>query len=201
MKINTNSWHYKLNRYTWGNDIPKHFCPYARLLLFNILVGGWMQFLYSHINLNIELPHWGLTRFITRMIRHNKWFFNIEVIYGLWGMLGVYHLLQGDTIMGITSLGITGGMYLFIKKGAGSVKFFEERSSRFKGISEKSIVLQSVKNNHEKICPSLEFVDNTIVKFNEDVSQIKEPELEPEQTMKEEKPDSLIDDEEKINSN
>jgi hypothetical protein len=192
MKVNTDSWHYKLNRYTWGSNIPQHLCPYARLLLFNILLGGWMQYLFDHININFQMPDWGIERTIKAFMRHNRWFFNIKLVYGLWAMWGVYHLLSGEVTLGLVSLGMTGGTYAIVRTSGRGVKFFESKSTKFKSISEKSIVLQSVKSNHDRICPKLDFVDNTIVQFNEEVSQIKEPELEDKQVIKNEQKNKLL---------
>lgn len=195
MKINTNSWHYKLNRYTWGNDIPEHFCPYARLLLFNILIGGWLEFLFRHVNITIELPHWGIMRFM----RNNTWLFNIHMLYGLWGMYGVLRILTGETEQGIISVAITAGSYIALRTLGRGVKFFETKSKKFKTISEKSIILQSAKANHNKICPHLEFVDDKIIKFNEDVSAIEKEPLDEKQPIKKEpvektlKPDSKLE--------
>jgi len=196
MRVNTNSWHYRLNRYTSGEDIPEHLCPYARLLLFSVLLGGWLQYLYEHININFHIPHWGIWKSLSRLLIRNKLFFNLEVIYGLWSMVGIWLLLQGDTTMGIINLGITGGSYIAVKTMGRSVKFFEGRSQKFKTISEKSIVLQSVKSNHSKICPKIDFIDNKIVQFNEKVSLIKEPEM-PEKQLIKNKPEEKIKNEPK----
>lgn len=191
MKVNTNSWHFRLNRYASRDHIPTHLCPYARLLLFNILLGSWMQYLYSHININFELTHWGISRVFRRLTIRNKWFFNIKTVYGLWAMWGVWHLLSGNITLGLVSLGMTGGTYGFIKMSGGGVKFFEGKSTKFKSISEKSVVLQSIKSNHDRICPKLDFIDNKIVEFNEKVSMIKEPEM-PEKQLIKNKPEKEI---------
>jgi len=144
-----------------------------------------------HISINFQMPHWGIERSIRMFMRHNRWFFNIKLVYGLWAMWGVYHLLSGDIPLGVVSLGMTAGTYVFITKGGGSIKFFESKSTKFKSISEKSVVLQSVKSNHDKICPKLDFIDNTIVQFNEKVSKIKEPEM-PEKQLIKNKPEKEI---------
>lgn len=191
MKVNTNSWHYKLNRYTWGDNIPEHLCPYARLLLFSVLLGGWLQYLFDHININFQMPNWGIERAIELFMRNNKRLFNIEVIYSLLSIIGVYHLLNGDIEMGIFQLALTTSLYVLVKTSGRGVKFFEGKSQKFKTISEKSIVLQSVKSNHNKICPKLDFIDNKIVEFNEKVSLIKEPEI-PEKLSIKNKPEKEI---------
>jgi len=196
MRVNTNSWHYKLIRYTSGEDIPEHLCPYARLLLFSVLLGGWLQYLYDHINIDFQMPHWGIERAIKVFMRHNKWLFKLEVIYSLLSMIGVYHLLKGDIEMGIFNLALTTGLYVFAKTSGRGIKFFEGKSQKFKTISEKSIVLQSVKSNHNKICPKLDFIDNKIVEFNEKVSMIKEPQMPEKQSIKN-KPEEKIRNESK----
>lgn len=188
MKVNTNSWHYRLNRYTWGNEIPEHLCPYVRLLLFNITIGWWLQLLSNNIHLNLELPQWGVMKF---MIKHPM-IFNIEVFYSLWAMIGFWQLLTGNITGGIINMSITGCSYIAVKTMGRGVKFFEGKSNTFKTISEKSVVLQSVKSNHNKICPKLDFIDNKIVQFNEEVYQIKEPELEGKQVIKKDQKDNLL---------
>lgn len=174
MRINTNSWHYRLNRYTWGNSVPEHLCPYARSLLFSLVIGGWLQYMFDHININFQMPHWGITRILSKIIRENTWFFNIETFYCVWGIFGIWRIMTGHVDQGIVSVTVTAGSYVVCKTMGRTIKFFESKSSEFKGFSEKSIVLQSVVSNHSKICPKLDFIDTKIVKFNEDVSQMKE---------------------------
>lgn len=188
MKVNTNSWHFRLNRYTWGDSVPEHLCPYVRLLLFNITIGWWLQLLSNHIHLDIELPHWGVMKFMVKY----PMVFNIEMFYSLWAMIGFWQLLTGNVTGGIINMSITGGSYIAVKTMGRGVKFFEGKSKTFKTISEKSVVLQSVKSNHSKICPKLDFMDEKIVQFNEEVSQIKEPELEDRQVIKNKKKDKLL---------
>lgn len=177
-----------MNRYTWGDSVPEHLCPYARLLLFNITIGWWIQLLSDHIDLDIELPHWGVMRFLSK----HQTIFSLEMFYGLWGMVGLWQLLNGNFTGGIINLSITGGSYIAVKTMGRGVKFFEGKSKTFKGISEKSVVLQSVKSNHDKICPKLDFMDNKIVEFNKEIDQIIKIPNE-KLTTKVEKPSKLQD--------
>ncbi len=177
-----------MNSYTWGDSVPQHLCPYARLLLFNITIGWWLQLLSDHIHPDIELPHWGVMRFLTK----HQTIFSLEMVYGLWAMIGVWQLLTGNYTGGIINLSITGCSYIAVKTMGRGVKFFEGKSKTFKTISEKSVVLQSVKSNHSRICPKLDFLDNKIVEFNKEIEQINNIPKE-KLTTKVEKPSKLQD--------
>lgn len=117
----------------------------------------------------------------------------MEMIYGAWGIFALYNIINLDNPLGgYLSLGLAGGCYLLVKKMRIVTRFVESKSSIFKKHSENSIIFQSVKSNHNLICPKLDFMDNKIVEFNKEIEQINKIPNE-KLTTKVEKPSKLQD--------
>lgn len=176
MRINKNSWHYRLNKYTWGEP-PEHFCPYLRVLVFSITIGGLLQLIYS--KWNIKTPDYGIGRGFNRLIKFTNTH-NIplmEIVYGVIGIRGITFVLEGQYEIGIFNIAMAGTMYFILKYGIKLGEKAELKSSTFRKFAENSIAYQALKSNHNKVCPHLDFYDKELEEFNEKLRNTKLTEM------------------------
>lgn len=153
MNISTNSWHYKLvkNTFTTSKGVPKSLCPYFRAVMYRVIFFSAAAVGLTLMLGNMMLPAmiaWGAT--------------------GIWAYVGSFFgsIIFLGAILGTGFSIIFGGTWLWQKveewrddrKYAKQVKDEEDRA---KGIEpeQPNIVFAFVKANHEKICPTLNFVE------------------------------------------
>ena len=142
MKIQTNSWHYKLID-QFSDDVPKNLCPYIRKLM----------------------KHLAVIIFIIAFLGANSWLLGtipVSAFTTLTGFVGFLASLISGVVMLLITFGAVGGIVFGI---AYLVETFKEklkqrRFERLKnGIPEKEPTLMGawIKSKHDKMCPRLEF--------------------------------------------
>lgn len=158
MNINTNSWHYKLVKNTFhspGKSVPTSLCPYFRAVVYRL---GFFGAIIT-----------GLTIMLSNMI--------LEPMIG-WGIAGIWAyvasffasiVILGTILAGACTI-VFGGVWAWqkIENWWDDRKYDKalererkEAEDRENGIEPKApnIVFAFVKAKHEKICPTLTFVD------------------------------------------
>lgn len=170
LRIDTNSWHYRLNHKIYGDGVPKSLCPYFWGTLLAI---GFLSWLFALLNLierqNFSLPHFniGLLHFLERHSTIIRYVMNIGMIG--WGGVAFFGFNQPGSVI-LLSLGATLTFFqvfskLIFKPGVYKPKEYQEKAP--------NILIEMAKANHHKICPRLDFVDIEKEDFNDKVRMIE----------------------------
>lgn len=173
MRIDTNSWHYRLNHSVYGSDVPTKLCPYFWATVLSILVLSWLDKLFDYIeSLNITIPRYniGFFRFLSKhkMIAVHSLYTGLAV-YG-----GINWLVFGNTA-GIFNLGVGVGLGIWTAiSGRVYMKMSSRTTYKMTKTKQPSILKEYVKARHSLVCPSLEFVDMQKDDFNNQVKKIDE---------------------------
>lgn len=142
MKIQTNSWHYKLID-NFSDDVPRNLCPYIRRL---------MRYLSGII-------------FVALFLGANCWLIGsipISAFTALTGFVGFLAALSLGVVMLAVAFGVIGAIVFGIAYlvETSKEKLKQRRFERLKnGIPEKEPTLMGawIKSKHDKMCPRLEF--------------------------------------------
>lgn len=173
MRIDTNSWHYKMNYRNYGDSIPKSLCPYFWSTVLSIVLISWLGAL---INL-IERQHW-------RLPEINIGIFNFLgkhriAIFSIWngglftfGAIGYF--IFGNA-SGLINMGVGAGLLVFMKFSDSIFKATTRVTYKIPDNNKQpSIFKEFVKAKHKSVCPMLEFVDVKQEEFNKQVKKIDE---------------------------
>lgn len=176
MKIDTNSWHYKLNNYVYGSEMPKNLCPYFWGTVLSVTFLGWAMWGIVKIAEAIDRQHWSMPSFnigfLKYLERHSKF-----LVYGLYGGMALW----GGTSYFV--FGNPGGLMLLGVAGGGTFYFtFRDKFVSYKPKKiyippqkkNPNLFVEMVKAKHHSMCPRLDFVDKTKEEFNESVKKIDE---------------------------
>jgi len=170
MRIDTNSWHYKMNH---GNytEVAKSLCPYFWSTVLSVLVLSWLGYLISLI----ENQHWSAPEINTgvfKFLEKHSEYLRASLSVGLAGYGAIAYFIFGQG-GGLMPLGMGIGLLIF-QKYAG--KLFRATVKTTYKIPEKnkepSIMKEFVKAKHKSVCPMLEFVDVKKEDFNKHVKKI-----------------------------
>jgi len=170
MRIDTNSWHYKMNK---GNyvEVAKSLCPYFWSTVASVLIFSWLSYLISLI----ENQHWSAPEINTgvfKFLEKHSEYLRASLSVGLagYGAIAFFIFGQGGGLMPL-GMGIS---LLIFQKYAG--KLFRATARTTYKVPEKnkepSIMKEFVKAKHKSVCPMLEFVDVQKEDFNKQVKKI-----------------------------
>jgi len=175
MRIDTNSWHYKMNYRNYGDSIPKSLCPYFWSTVLSVIMISWLSALFNLI----EKQHWHLPEVnigIFNFLGKHRMAMLIALNGGVFSMGAISYFGYGN-ISGFFSMGIGAGMTIFMLF---SDRIFKATSRTTYKIPDRntqpSIFKEFVKAKHKSVCPMLEFVDVKKEEFNKNVKKIGEKE-------------------------
>lgn len=169
MRIDTNSWHYRLNQTVYGSDIPKKLCPYFWATVLSVTILSWMDIIIKLIERqNISLPtfNFGMFKFLQR---HSQY-----VAFTLYGGLiagGIAQLLNGFPV-GYIMIATGAGGAFFYKFGSRIVPAGKYNPPKLVRKKQPSILTEYLKANHSRVCPQLEFIDVNKEDFDNKVKQL-----------------------------
>lgn len=168
MKINTNSWHYRLNSNIYGSSIPKNLCPYFWGTILSVVFLSWFSVLFKFLERQ-DWPHFniGLLNFLGK--HSNILRYSINAGVGIWGAYSFFGLGSNGGLF-LMALGTSLTIFSVFSKWI----FKTTYSPRTYTIKEKNpnILVEMVKAKHHRMCPRLEFVDVEKENFNEKVRMI-----------------------------
>lgn len=174
MRINTNSWHYRLNRSNYGSDVPKSLCPYFWASLLSISVLSWLGPLVEALDKafgNISLPKFniGLFRYLDKHGRKVPYFLSGGLI-----AFGAYGFFAMNEVVGLWNIGLGSGLIVWSKYSGLFFKHAIKTKTSYKipTRNQPSILKEYIKARHHSVCPTLEFVDFEKEDFNNDVKKI-----------------------------
>ncbi len=175
MRINTNSWHYRLNRSNYGSDVPKSLCPYFWASLLSILVLSWLGPLIGALDKafgNISLPKFniGLFRYLDKHGRKVPYFLSAGLI-----AFGAYGFFAMNEVVGLWNIGLGSGLIVWSKYSGLFFKHAIKTKTSYKipTRNQPSIIKEYIKARHHSVCPTLEFVDFEKENFNDSVKKIE----------------------------
>lgn len=169
MRIDTNSWHFRLNSKIYGSDIPKSLCPYFWGTLLAIGLLSWLYVLFDLIDRqNWSLPSFniGLFRYLERHSTIIRYAMNLGLMG--WGGIGFFGFNSPGSIIAL-SLGATLTFFQVFSKSIFKPGIYKPRQYQEKA---PNILIEMAKANHHKICPRLDFVDIEKEDFNDKVRMI-----------------------------
>jgi len=169
MRIDTNSWHYRLNHRFYDSNVPQRLCPYFWATVLSVSVLSWMYLIFQLIERqNFSLPtfNFGMFKFLER---HSK-----AVVYTLYGGLiagGLFQVLNG--LPGGIVMTMVGGVGAFFYKfGNKILPAGHYNPPKLVMKKQPSIVTEYLKANHSRVCPHLEFIDMNKEDFDNKVRQL-----------------------------
>lgn len=173
MRINTNSWHYRLNRSNYGSDVPKSLCPYFWSTVLSVLVLSWLWVIVSAFDKafgNISLPKFniGLFRFFDKQGRKIPYL----ISGGLAGYGAISYFMFND-IFGIWNIALGSGLLIWSKYSTAILKRTLKTTYKIPTQEKQpSIFKEYVKAKHHSVCPTLQFIDFEKENFNDSVRKI-----------------------------
>ena len=175
MRIDTNSWHYKMNKENYV-EVPKSLCPYFWATVLSVSVLSWLGYLFNLI----ENQHWSVPQINTgvfKFLEKHSAYLRASLSIGLAGYGAYTYFITGSTA-GIFSMGVGGGLLLFQKYAD---KIFKATARTTYKVPEKnkepSIMKEFVKAKHKSVCPLIEFVDVQKEDFDKQVKKIDTKQL------------------------
>jgi len=169
LRIDTNSWHYRLNSKIYGSDIPKNLCPYFWGTILSITILSWLFVLLDLIDRqNWSIPHFniGLLNFLEK----HSIIFRYGLNLGLAGFGGISYFGFGNAgAIFPMAIGISLTIFAIFSK-----RIFKPGVYKPRHYQEKTpnILIEMAKANHHRICPRLDFVDTQKEDFNDKVRMI-----------------------------
>jgi len=170
MRINSNSWHYRLNRDMYGSDVPKSLCPYFWATIFSIFVLSWLSLIIKAFD-HVSLPRINIGLF--RFFEKHRTVLPFLISGGLAGYGAISFFVYND-IFGIWNMALGSVLFVWSKYSTSILK--RAFTSTYKiPTKEKqpSIFKEYVKAKHHSVCPTLEFIDFKKEDFNRHVEMIK----------------------------